>query len=91
MLIDSHLSLVMGNVAISLKERLWWSILLRDQSLVICLRHRPRVISIGFHGWSDWLSADDFSEHLLDELQKQCELAVILTYLDILEEMWPTS
>lgn len=105
MLIDSHPSLVGENVAISLKKRLWWSILLRDQSLCIDLRHRPRVTSIGFHGWSDWLSIDDFSEELhqsrvydydtkkglLDELQKQCELAVVLTDLDILEERWPTS
>ncbi|KAJ5696011.1 hypothetical protein N7536_006423 [Penicillium majusculum] len=105
MLLDSHPSLVLENVAISLKKRLWWSILLRDQSLCIGLRHRPRVTSIGFHGWSDWLSIEDFSEELhqsrvydydtkkrlLDELQKQCELAVVLTDLDILEEIWPTS
>jgi hypothetical protein len=104
MFIDSHPSLV-ENVTISLKKRLWWSIILRDQSLCIGLRHRPRVTSIGFHGWSDWLSTEDFSEELyqsrvydyetkkrlLDELQKQCELAVVLTDLDILEEMWPTS
>lgn len=105
MLLDSHPSLVLENVAISLKKRLWWSILLRDQSLCIGLRHRPRVTSIGFHGWSDWLSIEDFSEELhqsrvydydtkkrlLEELQKQCELAVVLTDLDILEEIWPTS
>lgn len=105
MLIDSHPPLVVGNVAISLKKRLWWSILLRDQSLCIGLRHRPRVTSIGFHGWSDWLSIEDFSEELhqsrvynydtkkrlLVELQNQCELAVVLTDLDILEKVWPTS
>lgn len=105
MLIDSHPPLVVGNVAISLKKRLWWSILLRDQSLCIGLRHRPRVTSIGLHGWSDWLSIEDFSEELhqsrvynydtkkrlLVELQNQCELAVVLTDLDILEKVWPTS
>jgi hypothetical protein len=79
----------------SLKKRLWWSILLRDRSLCIGLRRRPQVTSISLHGWSDWLSIEDFSEELhqsqvydydtkkdlLEALQKQCELAVLLTDL----------
>ncbi|KAJ5498768.1 hypothetical protein N7453_007819 [Penicillium expansum] len=105
MLIDSHPSLVVEYAPISLKKRLWWSIFLRDRSLCLGLCRRPQVTSIGFHGWSDWLNTEDFSEELhqsrvydyatkkrlLDELQKQCELAVLLTDLDILEETWPTS
>ncbi|KAJ5365524.1 Transcription factor [Penicillium concentricum] len=83
------------NVAISLKKRLWWSILLRDRSLSVGLRRRPQVTSVSLHGWSDWLSTEDFSEELhqsqvydydtkkrlLEALQKQCELAVLLTDL----------
>jgi hypothetical protein len=92
MLIDAQPSLLVEDVSISLKKRLWWSILLRDRSLCIGLRRRPQVTSISFHGWSDWLSADDFAEelHVYDydtkerlfiALQKQCELAVLLTDL----------
>ncbi|KAJ5502785.1 Transcription factor [Penicillium fimorum] len=91
MLIDNQPSLV-ENVAMSLKKRLWWSILLRDLSLSIGLRRRSQVTSISLHGWSDWLSTEDFSEELhqsqvydydtkkclLEALQKQCELAVLL-------------
>ncbi|KAJ5824739.1 Transcription factor [Penicillium robsamsonii] len=94
MLIDAQSSLG-ENVAISLKKRLWWSILLRDRSLSIGLRRRPQVTSTSLHGWSDWLSTEDFSEELhqsqvydydtkkclLEALQKQCELAVLLTDL----------
>ena len=95
MLIDAQPSLSVEYVAISLslKKRLWWSILLRDRSLCIGLRRRPQVTSVRLHGWSDWLSIDDFSEELyhsqvydyntkkclLDALLKQCELAVLLT------------
>lgn len=94
-LIDAQSSLLVENVAISLKKRLWWSILLRDRSLCIGLSRRPQVTSMSLHGWSDWLSTDDFSEELyqsqvydydtkkrlLEALQKQCELAVLLTDL----------
>ncbi|KAJ5143400.1 uncharacterized protein N7515_002187 [Penicillium bovifimosum] len=95
MLIDAQPSLLMEDVSLSLKKRLWWSILLRDRSLCIGLRRRPQVTSINFQGWSDWLSADDFTEEmhqsrvydydtkrrLFAALQKQCELAVLLTDL----------
>ncbi|KAJ5542747.1 hypothetical protein N7535_005171 [Penicillium sp. DV-2018c] len=95
MLIDAQPSLLEEDVSISLKKRLWWSILLRDRSLCIGLRRRPQVTSISFHGWSEWLSADDFAEELHQSrvydydtkkrlfmaLQKQCELAVLLTDL----------
>ncbi|OQE25661.1 hypothetical protein PENFLA_c008G01993 [Penicillium flavigenum] len=97
MLIDTQPSPSVENVAISLslKKRLWWSILLRDRSLCIGLRRSPQVTSIRLYGWSDWLSIEDFSEELyhsqvynyntkkrlLDALQKQCELAVLLTDL----------
>ncbi|CAG8890329.1 unnamed protein product [Penicillium egyptiacum] len=95
MLIDAQPSSSVESVAISLKKRLWWSILLRDRSLCIGLRRRSQMTSTTLHGWSDWLSTEDFSEELyqsqvydydtkkrlLDALQKQCELAVLLTDL----------
>ncbi|KAJ5447506.1 Transcription factor [Penicillium cf. griseofulvum] len=94
-LIDTEPSLLVENVAMSLKKRLWWSILLRDRSLCIGLRRRPQVTSISLHGCSDWLSTEDFSEELhqsqvydyntkkrlFEALQNQCELAVLLTDL----------
>ncbi|CAG8314748.1 unnamed protein product [Penicillium nalgiovense] len=93
-LIDAQPSLLVENVATSLKKRLWWSILLRDRSLCIGLRRRPQVTS-SFYRWSDWLSIEDFSEELYQSrvydyntkrvlfgaLQNQCELAVLLTDL----------
>ncbi|OQE12784.1 hypothetical protein PENFLA_c063G08786 [Penicillium flavigenum] len=93
-LIDAQPSLLVEDVAISLKKRLWWSILLRDRSLCIGLRRRPQVTS-SFYRWSDWLSIEDFSEELYQSrvydyntkrrifgaLQNQCELAVLLTDL----------
>ncbi|KAJ5822322.1 uncharacterized protein N7525_011606 [Penicillium rubens] len=93
-LIDAQPSLLVEDVAISLKKRLWWSILLRDRSLCIGLRRRPQVTS-SFYRWSDWLSIEDFGEELYQSrvydyntkrrlfgaLQGQCELAVLLTDL----------
>ncbi|KAJ5170980.1 Transcription factor [Penicillium coprophilum] len=95
MLVDAEPLSSMDNVRLSLKKRLWWSILLRDRSLSIGLCRRPQVTSISLHGWSDWLSTEDFEEELhqsrvydydtkmrlLEALQKQCELAVLLTDL----------
>ncbi|OQE42261.1 hypothetical protein PENCOP_c004G07000 [Penicillium coprophilum] len=95
MLVDAEPLSSVDNVKMSLKKRLWWSILLRDRSLSIGLRRRPQVTSISLHGWSDWLSTEDFEEELhqsrvydydtkkslLKGLQKQCELAVLLTGL----------
>lgn len=95
MLIDAQPALMVEHVSLALKKRLWWSILLRDRSLSIGLRRRPQVTSINFHGWSDWLNIEDFHDELhqspvydydtkmrlLAALQKQCELAVLVTDL----------
>ncbi|KAJ5787874.1 hypothetical protein N7457_002864 [Penicillium paradoxum] len=94
-LIDAESSVTQENVSVSLKKRLWWSILLRDRSLSIGLRRRPQITSINFHGWSDHLSAEDFYKELrqspvydyntktrlLATLQNQCQLAVVVTDL----------
>lgn len=93
MTIDAQPSLVVEDVKENLRKRLWWAILLRDRSLCTGLRRRPQVTSINLHGWSDWLSDNDFADEmqhsrvynyeakrrLLQALQEQCQLAVLLT------------
>ncbi|CAG8191391.1 unnamed protein product [Penicillium olsonii] len=80
---------------ISMKKRLWWSILLRDRSLCIGLRRRPQVTSVTSHGWCGWLTTEDFVDEmhhsevysfenkvqLIVALEQQCELAVLVTDL----------
>lgn len=95
MFLDTKSCSSSDDTPMSLKKRLWWSILLRDRSLGIGLRRRPQVTSIALQGWSDWLSADDFQgemhnsvvysydtkQGLLVALLQQCRLAVLLTDL----------
>jgi hypothetical protein len=95
MLIDTKPKVIIENVPISVKKRLWWSILLRDRSLCIGLRRQPQIASHNLHGCRDWLKEEDFEEEmrrspvydcnakkrLFKALQDQCRLAVVLTDL----------
>lgn len=81
------------DVEVSVKKRLWWSIILRDRSLCLGLRRRPQVPSIDFGMGVEPLEAEDFAQEihrslvyssstkqmLFKALQEQCRLAVLLT------------
>ncbi|KAJ5086193.1 Transcription factor [Penicillium argentinense] len=95
MTIDAQPSLLIENFLVSMKKRLWWSILLRDRSLCIGLRRRPQITSVNLHGCRDWLKEEDFEgemhasqifnyeakRRLLVAFQEQCHLAILLTDL----------
>ncbi|OJJ34569.1 hypothetical protein ASPWEDRAFT_112951 [Aspergillus wentii DTO 134E9] len=80
-------------IVVSMKKRLWWSILLRDRVISIGLRRRPQVTSMEFNTGDNWLKEEDFSEDisqsrvyeedvkilLFQVMQEQCRLAVLLT------------
>ncbi|KAJ6095170.1 hypothetical protein N7467_002683 [Penicillium canescens] len=96
--IDAQPSVWPERVEESLKRRLWWSILLRDQSICIGLRRRPQITSSTFFGRNDLPSIKDFEEELHNSLvydyetkqsllvafRRQCELAALLTNLSSL-------
>lgn len=81
------------DVDLSVKKRLWWSIILRDRSLCLGLRRRPQVTSIDFGMEVEPLEEVDFVQEihkalvyssstkrmLFMALQEQCRLAVLLT------------
>ncbi|KAL4894996.1 hypothetical protein BDV59DRAFT_200253 [Aspergillus ambiguus] len=81
------------DVELSLKKRLWWSIILRDRSLCLGLRRRPQVTSAPFSMASDLLEETDVADEiefsrvydpqtkrmLLKVFQEQCRLSVMLT------------
>ena len=91
MTMDARPSLQVDNITPSLKKRLWSSILLRDRTLCIGLRRRPQTPV----KYCDWMTEDDFMDEiycshvydpdekrrLLTALQKQCQLAVLLSDL----------
>ncbi|PLB44143.1 hypothetical protein P170DRAFT_479914 [Aspergillus steynii IBT 23096] len=81
------------DVEVSIKKRLWWSIILRDRSLCLGLRRRPQVTSIDMGMGIEPLEEEDFAQEinrslvyrantkrlLFKALQEQCRLAVLLT------------
>ncbi|KAL2823294.1 hypothetical protein BDW59DRAFT_163456 [Aspergillus cavernicola] len=81
------------DVHVSLKKRLWWSIIIRDRSLCLGLRRRPQVTSFDMGIVTELPDEDDFADEIsnspvygpeikcmmLKVLQEQCRLAVLLS------------